>query len=75
MTTLPRGNDETRPAWGNEQTFTTPYPPFDLNDPTVRTLDLNGDKLIDFILIFIGFGVMFGASATGWFGLRAANNA
>lgn len=48
-TTQPRGNDETRPAWGNEQTFTTPYPPFDLNDPTVRTLDLNGDKLIDFM--------------------------
>lgn len=48
-TTLPRGNDDTHPTWGTERSFTAPYPPFELNDPTVRTLDLNGDKLIDFM--------------------------
>jgi RHS repeat-associated protein len=48
-TTLPRGNDDTHPTWGTERSFATPYPPFELNDPTVRTLDLNGDKLIDFM--------------------------
>jgi len=48
-TTLPRGNDETHPAWGTERAFTAPYPPFELNDPSVRTLDLNGDKKIDFM--------------------------
>ena len=47
-TTPPRDADEGRPAWGTEHSFTGPYPPFDLGDPSVRTLDLNGDKKIDF---------------------------
>ena len=46
--TPPRDVDETRPAWGTERSFTGPYPPFDLGDPSVRTLDLNGDKRMDF---------------------------
>lgn len=48
-TTLPRGNHDAQPTWGTERQFATPYPPFELNDPTVRSLDLNGDKLIDFM--------------------------
>lgn len=48
-TTRPIDNDDLHPAWGTEQTFLTPFPPFDLNDPSVRTLDLNGDKRIDFM--------------------------
>ena len=47
-TTPPVGHDETNPAWGAEQSFAVPHPPFDLDDPSVRTLDLDGDKLIDF---------------------------
>ena len=47
-TTAPRDVDESRPAWGSEHSFAGPYPPFDLGDPSVRTLDLNGDKKIDF---------------------------
>ena len=46
--TPPRDVDESRPAWGTEQSFSGPYPPFDLGDPSVRTLDLNGDKRMDF---------------------------
>lgn len=48
-TTRPVGNNDAAPAWGAERTFQTPYPPFDLDDTSVRTLDLNGDKLIDFM--------------------------
>jgi hypothetical protein len=48
-TTRPANNNDTAPAWGAEQTFQTPYPPFDLDDPSVRTLDLNGDKRTDFM--------------------------
>lgn len=48
-TTLPRGNNDAQPSWGSERNFATPYPPFELNDPSLRTLDLNGDKLIDFM--------------------------
>jgi hypothetical protein len=44
-----RDVDESRPAWGTERSFTGPYPPFDLDDPSVRTLDLNGDKRLDFL--------------------------
>ncbi len=47
--TRPSGNDDTHPAWGAEVPFVTPYPPFDFSDPSVRTLDLNGDKRIDFM--------------------------
>jgi RHS repeat-associated protein len=48
-TTRPANNNDASPTWGSEQTFQTPYPPFDLDDPSVRTLDLNGDKRIDFM--------------------------
>ncbi len=48
-TTLPRGNDESSPAWGTEVAFQPSYPPFDLDDPSVRTLDLNNDKRMDFM--------------------------
>jgi RHS repeat-associated protein len=48
-TTLARGNNDAQPSWGAERNFAAPYPPFELNDPSLRTLDLNGDKLIDFM--------------------------
>jgi RHS repeat-associated protein len=48
-TTLPRGHDESRPSWGAEVAYATPYPPFDLDDPSVRSLDLNNDKRIDYM--------------------------
>lgn len=47
-TTAPAGNDDARPAWGNERPFPAPFPPFALDDPGLRTLDLDGDKRIDF---------------------------
>ncbi|MCL4180537.1 MAG: VCBS repeat-containing protein [Verrucomicrobia bacterium] len=47
-TTQPVGNDDHTPSWGPEQEFGLPHPPFTLDDPTVRTLDLNNDKRIDF---------------------------
>ena len=47
-TTPPSGNDENNPFWGQEQSFDQPFPFFDLDDPSVRSLDLNGDKRIDF---------------------------
>lgn len=42
-------NPEPTPAWGGEQSFQTPFPPFNLNDPDIRTLDLNNDKRIDYM--------------------------
>lgn len=42
-------NDETSPAWDSEITFQAPFPPFDIKDPSVRTLDLNNDKKMDFM--------------------------
>jgi RHS repeat-associated protein len=48
-TTLPLGNDDSRPAWSLEKSFQSPFPPFALGDPSVRTLDLDGDKRMDFI--------------------------
>jgi RHS repeat-associated protein len=48
-TTLPRGHDESRPTWGAEVAYATPYPPFDLDDPSVRSLDLDNDKRIDYL--------------------------
>lgn len=46
--TPPRDADDSRPAWGSERSFSGPYPPFELGDPSVRTLDLDGDKRMDF---------------------------
>jgi RHS repeat-associated protein len=65
-TTLPRGNNDTQPSWGAERNFTTPYPPFELNDSTVRTLDLNGDKLIDFMKTTPGGFVYYYNRGTQW---------
>ncbi|MBN8460697.1 MAG: VCBS repeat-containing protein [Verrucomicrobia bacterium] len=65
-TTRPVANDETHPSWGAERTFATPYPPFDLDDPSVRTLDLNGDKRIDFMRTTAGGFVYFYNRGTFW---------
>lgn len=43
-----RDPDDARPGWGRERSFEGRLPPFDLEDPSVRTLDLDGDKRIDF---------------------------
>lgn len=43
------GADDARPIWGAERSFEAPYPPFDLGDPSVRTLDLDGDKRMDYL--------------------------
>ncbi len=48
-TTKPVGNNDAQPTWGAQKDFDAPFPPFTLDDPSVRTLDLNGDKRIDFI--------------------------
>ena len=48
-TTAPVGHDESHPAWGAEQSFTTPHLPFDLDSPDVRSLDLNGDRRMDYM--------------------------
>ncbi len=48
-TVPPSGNDESHPAWGREQEMPTPHLPFDLSDPNVRSLDLNGDRRIDYM--------------------------
>ncbi len=46
---LPVDNLEASPSWGSALSYNSPFPPFDLNDPTVRTLDLDNDKRIDFM--------------------------
>ena len=43
------GYDEAHPVWGDEQTVQSPYLPFDLDAPDVRSLDLNGDKRMDYM--------------------------
>jgi RHS repeat-associated protein len=48
-TTQPFGNDDAHPVWGPEHSFATPFPPITLDDPSVRTLDLDGDKRMDFM--------------------------
>jgi RHS repeat-associated protein len=47
--TKPFGNDDSKPAWGGETSYQGPFPPFDFSDPAVRSLDLDNDKLIDFM--------------------------
>jgi len=47
--TQPVDNDDGLPAWDLEQSFSTPYPAFDMDDPSVRSLDLNGDKRVDYM--------------------------
>ena len=41
--------DDARPAWGAERAFAAPLPPFDLDSPDVRSLDLDGDKRMDWM--------------------------
>ena len=41
--------DDERPAWGAERAFAAPLPPFDLDSPDVRSLDLDGDKRMDWM--------------------------
>lgn len=48
-TTQPTGHDDTHPSWGPEESYTGTLPSFDLTDPNVRSLDLNGDKKIDYM--------------------------
>lgn len=48
-TTRAVDNDDGRPAWGSEQSFAPPFPPFTLDDPSVRSLDLDGDKRMDYL--------------------------
>jgi len=48
-TTKPYGNDDSRPAWGSETSYEGLFPPFDFNDPSVRSLDLDNDKLMDYM--------------------------
>lgn len=44
------GYDEAHPAWGEEQTVESPnLLPFELDAPDVRSLDLNGDKRMDYM--------------------------
>lgn len=57
-TTLPSGNNDAQPRWGQETSFQGPFPPFALNDPSVRTLDLDGDKRMDFMRT-TGFGFVY----------------
>lgn len=47
--TVAVGADDARPVWGEEVSFEAPYPPFDLGDPSVRSLDLDGDKRMDYL--------------------------
>jgi YD repeat-containing protein len=47
--TKPFGNDDSKPAWGGETSYQAPFPPFDFSDPAVRSLDLDNDKLMDFM--------------------------
>ena len=41
--------NDSYPAWGAEQFFLAPQPQFNLNSADVRSLDLNGDKRIDWM--------------------------
>jgi RHS repeat-associated protein len=65
-TTLPIGNDDTRPSWGGIQSFPGPLPPLTLDDPSARTLDLNGDKRMDFMRTTSYGFVYFYNNTNGW---------
>lgn len=59
-TTLPLNNNDAYPSWGQPVDFdpSYTYPSFDLNDPNVRSLDLDNDKRMDFIRTVYGFGTV-----------------
>ncbi len=59
-------NDETSPSWGSEVSFNTPHPPFDLNDASVRTLDLNNDKRMDFMRTTSGGFIYYINRISSW---------
>ena len=65
-TTPPTGNDETHPSWGTVQSFPTPFPPLTFDDPSARTLDLNGDKRMDFMRTTLYGFVYFYNATNGW---------
>lgn len=65
-TTRAVANNEAAPAWGTERMFATPYPPFDLDDPSVRTLDLDNDKRIDFMRTTAGGFLSFYNRGNVW---------
>ncbi len=41
--------DDDRPVWGAEHAFAAPLPPFELDSPDVRSLDLDGDRRMDWM--------------------------
>ncbi|MGO8926297.1 MAG: SpvB/TcaC N-terminal domain-containing protein [Limisphaerales bacterium] len=65
-TTPPTGNDEAHPSWGAVQSFPTPFPPVTFDDPSARTLDLNGDKRMDFMRTTLYGFVYFYNYTNGW---------
>lgn len=65
-TTRAVDNDEARPAWGPEQSFEPPFPPFMLDDPGVRSLDLDGDKRMDYLRTTAAGLVYFFNRAPRW---------
>lgn len=59
-------NPESLPAWGAEHSFTGQAPPFDLDDPSVRTLDLDNDKRMDFMRTTSGGFIYYLNRGTSW---------
>jgi RHS repeat-associated protein len=59
-TTAPLNNNDAYPSWGQPVDFdpTYNYPSFNLNDPNVRSLDLDNDKRMDFIRTVYGMGTV-----------------
>lgn len=65
-TTPPTRHDENNPFWGQEKSFDQPFPFFELNDPAVRSLDINGDKRIDFFRTTDAGFVYYYNTGTTW---------
>ena len=65
-TTSLTNNDEGHPSWGSLQSFPAPFPPFNLNDPSARTLDLNGDKRMDYMQTTLYGFTYFYNHTNGW---------
>ncbi len=65
-TTSLTNNDEGHPSWGALKSFPTPFPPFNLNDPSARTLDLNGDKRMDYMQTTLYGFTYFYNNTNGW---------
>ena len=65
-TTSLTNNDEGHPSWGPLQSFPAPFPPFNLSDPSARTLDLNGDKRMDYMQTTLYGFIYFYNNTNGW---------